>query len=275
MNLALGISPSGAGLVLATAAVIGGARLFSAGLHASRLRRQLVRVRPTAFPDAPDGDFAQLSGAVALESPMFGPISGVPCAGYDLDVRGVGAPVRCIVSERRPFRLEGEDGSVEVPDAIGSWEVGITADREIGADEGISTRLAALLARAPETLWWRRAGGRLHITERALRAGATCHVVGRVHVAHSIPVEGAAETLRTGTDDAIAWAPGIAEGAQLVVGAGDHLGWMLVSDREPSPERLRVPGLHTLGLVVGPLLGLLGILYLASAADTVRTLGRF
>lgn len=274
MNYVLGLAPSGAGLVLAAGAVIGGARLFSAGLQASRLRRQLGRVRPVVAGDAPDGDFAHVTGAVALESPMFGPISGSPCAGYDLEVRGIGAPVRCVVSERRPFRIDGPNGSAEVPDALGFWDVGVSAKREIGADEGISAGLAALLARAPETLWWRRAGGRLYVTERALLATATCHVVGRVHVAHAIPIEAGAQALRTGTDDAVAWSVPT-EQAQLVIGAGDHLGWMLVSDREPRPERMRVSLIRTAGTVIGPLLALWGILYFAGAADRVRTLGWF
>lgn len=267
MNLVAGIEPTATGLMLATASVIAGAPLFSSGLHALRLRRQLARVRESGFADAPHGAFAQLSGAVALESPLFGPLSGAPCAGFDLEIRGIGAPVEAVVAERRTFRLEGADGVAEVVDPIGPWDVAISAERVVGADEGISSGIAALLARAPETLWWRRAGGRLSLIERALPAGSRAWVIGRAQVE---PGAAFAELRRTGTDDA-SWSEP-ARGTHVTFGTGDHLGWMRISDHVPDRERGQVPLHHAAGLVIGPVLGFLGMLYLAGAAN--HALGR-
>jgi hypothetical protein len=256
--------------MLATASVIAGAPLFSSGLHALRLRRELGRVRETRFADAPNDAFAQLCGVVSLESPLFGPLSGLPCAGFDLEIRGIGAPVDAVVAERRSFRLEGDDGIADVVDPIGPWDVAISAERVVGADEGITAGIAALLARAPEALWWRRAGGRLSLVERALPAGARAWVIGRARVA---PRGALAELRRTGTD-AAAWTEST-EGARVSFGTGDHLGWMRISDHAPDRGRLQVPLVRSAGVVLGPVIGFLGMLYLAFVANHALVRGWF
>jgi hypothetical protein len=276
MDLALWLKPSAAGLTLAVAAVVGGAPLFSAGLRSLRLRRQLRGARRRKLDAVPDGRFAMVSGRVALESPLFAPLSGTACAGYDLEFRAVGSTVRCVVSERRPFRLVTAAGSAHVAGSARHWQVGATVEREIAADGGISEGLATLLARAPEALWWRRAGGRLRVIERALAADAECHVVGMAQVTRAAAASAATAWVRTGTDGAIAIeSPPAAAAPDVTIGSGDGLDWLLVSDRQPDPRQLSIPLARAAGTVLGPLVSLLGMLYLASAADHWRALGRF
>jgi hypothetical protein len=60
----------------------------------------------------------------------------------------------------------------------------------------------------------------------------------------------------------------------LWLGAGDHLDFLLVSDRAPDPAALHLPAWRAAGVVVGPALSLLGLLYLARVADHLRALAR-
>ena len=58
-------------------------------------------------------------------------------------------------------------------------------------------------------------------------------------------------------------------------GPGEFLDFLLVSDRAPAARDLAVPAWRTVGAFAGPALSLLGLLYLAAAADQLRALGRF
>ncbi len=83
------------------------------------------------------------------------------------------------------------------------------------------------------------------------------------------------ELLRTGTDPrpevTAAPAPGIA----LRLEPDDYVGFLLVSDRAPAPGTLAVPAWRTIGALAGPALSLMGLLYLAAAAERMRSLGLF
>jgi hypothetical protein len=278
MNPALWLHPTLTGLALAAFAVIAGAWLFSNGLRALRLRHGL---RDLAAPPAgtePNG-FTHLNGRVTLESPLFAPLSAAPCAGFRLEARAVGLPLLWTVEERRAFRITVNGVAAHVQEDGATWELEATAQREIAAADPLSEALAALLARAPEALWWRRSGGTLQLTERALRSGAECHVVGSVRGArrHELVIEEEVELARTGTDGAaefLATRPSpVAPG--LWVGPGDHLDFLLVSDRAPDTAQHMIPAYKALGVFAGPAISLAGMLYLAAAADVLRSLGRF
>jgi hypothetical protein len=89
----------------------------------------------------------------------------------------------------------------------------------------------------------------------------------------AVAVDGAAEWLRTGTDDVPDAATNGAH-AEITIGSGDAAEFLLVADRAPHPDELRIPLWRAAGAIAGPLLGLLGVLYLASAAQYFRALGK-
>lgn len=270
------VHPTAGGLACAVGAVVAGAPLFSDGLRSLRLMRHVAGLSERPL-DADLTGFAHVSGKVALESPLFAPLSAAPCAGFQLEVRTVGVPMMKVVEERRAFRLVGHGASAWLDPAGGRWSLAATAEREVAADEPLSENLAALLSSVPEALWWRRGGGRLRLVERALRAGSSCHVVGSVR--RRRPAEPAVEfeLLRTGTDPVSEVVVGAAWPAapELQLGAGEFLDFLLVSDRAPAARELSVPAWRALGVFAGPALSLLGLLYLAVAADRLRVLVHF
>ncbi|HEY6866107.1 MAG TPA: hypothetical protein VI792_02555 [Candidatus Eisenbacteria bacterium] len=273
MDPVLILQPSVGGLTLAAAAIVAGAPMFSSGVRATRLRGKLRRLGRYAVAEAPMG-FAHVRGRVALESPLFSPLSAAPCAGFQLDVRAEGLKLQRTVDVRRAFRLEGGGVAAVVAAPRGRWLVSASAERVLAPGQPVSDGLAALLQRVPEAQWWRRAGGSLQLVERALPAGAECHVVGSVR-----PIRSSAsvvEWARTGTDDLeVHAASGPRAEPDLWIGPDDHLDFLIVSDQPPGDDDLRVPRRHTAGVVVGPVLSMLGMLYLASVADYLRSLGRF
>jgi hypothetical protein len=276
MDLAQFVHPTAGGLACAIGAVVAGAPLFSDGLRSLRRRRRSAGLaeRPLAADLA---GFVHVSGSVALESPMFTPLTSSPCAGFQLEVHTVGAPVVKTVEERRPFRLAGREASARLESTAGRWSLPATGEREIAADEPLTEHLARLLGQVPEALWWRRAGGRLRLVERALLAGSSCHVVGFARCAHPLEQPAAIEFVRTGTDATfeVVSASATAQVCELWLGPGEFLDFLFVSDREPVARDLAVPAWRVLGAFAGPALSLLGLLYLAAAADQWRALGRF
>jgi hypothetical protein len=277
MDLTLFTHPTAGGLAGAVGAVVAGAPLFSDGLRALRLRRRLRRLRAVSAA-AGDG-FRHLQGTVALESPLFAPLSARPCAAFRLELRADGAPIARTVGDERAFRVVTGDGVAHVEADGACWALPRTAEREVVAGEPLSGTLARLLERAPEVLVWRRAGGRLRLVERALAAGSACHVVGHVQEVRAAAPPLAAETvlLRTGTDDVpetMSFEPAEA-GPELWVGPDGLVDFTFVSDREPAAADLAVPPWRALGLLAGPALTLFGLLYLAAAADALRAVGRF
>lgn len=278
--MAVLLEPSIAGALIAIGAVGAGAPLFAGGLRALRLSRAFARLEDRALGD-PSGGFARVRGRVVLESPLFGPLSGAPCAGFELIVVHEGTGVVATVAERRPFRLvaDGVGGRVEVGSR--RWTMTESSRRTLDAGETPTQHVEALLARAPEVLRLRRSGAALTLVERALRAGAECHVVGQLRFGHALelPAEAGGSMLRTGTDDApvAVAASGAAtpETPDLWIDEGGTLDFLLVSDTPIARPALAWAGVRTLGLAAGPLLSLAGLLYLAHAADRLHELGRF
>jgi hypothetical protein len=270
------VHPTAGGLACAIGAVVAGAPLFSDGLRSLRLRRHLDGLGERPIDESLDG-FAHVSGRVALESPMFSPLSSAPCAGFQLEVRAVGVPVVKTIEERRSFRVAASGGSARLDSTEGCWSLSATAEREVAADEPLTEGLSRLLERVPEAMWWRRAGGRLRLVERALLAGSACHVVAFARRAHPLELPVSLEVVRTGTGSTleVAAANAAAPVSGWWLGPGEFLDFTFVSDRAPAARDLAVPLWRTLGAFVGPALSLLGLLYLAAAADHLRALGRF
>jgi hypothetical protein len=279
---ALVVQPTAAGTVLAAAAIAAGAPLFSAGLRALRLRRHFRGLRESALAALPTG-ISRVRGRVALESPMFAPLSGRPCAGFRLEVTGERSPVPRSVEVKRTFRLTDGGVSARVEGAAARWDLEPSGERTVGPEEPLTEHLAVLLARIPEARWMRRAGMSMRLVERALVAGGECHVVGFARHQRTVERQAELSIARTGTGEVVivdaAEAAASPEPAHddpdLWLGPGDHLDFLLVSDRPPRPEHIRVGALRLLALVLGPALSLAGMLYLAHTAEWLRTHGGF
>ncbi len=208
MDFGLSIHPSGPGLLCAAAAVVAGAPIFSHGLRALRLRRQFATLREARIAEGPEG-LVHVRGRVTLEHSLVGPLSGLPCAAFRLEVRSGKSAAFEPIEQGCDFLLVDGAHSARVLERHARWELQAVEQREIRAEEEISEELTALLARATEAAWARSAGATLHIVERALIEGSECHVVGYARPARS--TDGArafhseqsaeGEWLRTGTDD--------------------------------------------------------------------------
>jgi hypothetical protein len=274
MDLPLFLYPSAAGLSFAAAAVAAGAPLFSDGLRTLRLNRLLSSMKESSLADTLSG-FVHVQGEVSLESPLFSPLSGEPCAGFRLEVRGIGTPVMRAAEVYRPFRIGAEGVTARVHVTHARWDLAETATRDVTADEPLTQHLDALLASVPEALWLRRTGAKLRLTERALLVGTRCHVVGYARMGRAHDVVAETELARTGTDDAVvvASAAGASTEPELRIDSGEHLNFLLVSDHAPDPARLAIARARTAGVVLGPTLSLLGMLYFAHTADYLRSLG--
>jgi hypothetical protein len=281
MDPGFAISPSPAGLVLAAVAVALGAPLFSDGLRALRLRRHLSGLKVEPLTPSTNG-FAHACGTVALESPLFSPLAGAPCAGFVLEITGEGTSVRRTIEVRRNFRIVDGNVVARVPGAMGRWDLEPTVTRRYAPGEALSENLSALVARIPEVEWLRRGGVAIEIRERALRAGQVCHVVGVARSAESLAYAEEIQLSRTGTDDVVMTAVaagasvGRAAGSEpaLAFHPGEHLDFLLVTDHEPAPERLRLSPMRVAGVVAGPALSMIGLFYLAAVADLLRAVGR-
>src|SRR5436190_18636163 len=119
------------GRLAATAGVVAGGPMFVAGRRALRLRRMLRSLRETPLA-ADAAGWVLVRGRVALASPMFAPISGKRCAGYELEVCGERSRVGGVVAERRPFQLEcGEHTASVSPDGA-QWRTPVTGERTLG-----------------------------------------------------------------------------------------------------------------------------------------------
>ena len=308
------LQPTLAGAALAALSVAGGAPIFSDGLRTLRLRRQLQALKEHALEQDPSG-FVHTKGRVVLDSPLFSPLSGRPCAGFRLEVVG-GVPRReIVIQERRPFRITAGDTSARVMAATGRWILSETGRREIAPGDSLSENLAALLARSPEAQLLKGRRTPILLIEHALFAGDETHVVGHIRRARAYELTPEMELMRTGTDDAIPVMAGrtaraidlVADGEEpevqaapsrprgagpfgierrrpgrpfpgevdLWMDAGGLLDFMLISDAPPSADTLSVSRWRTLGLLLGPALSLTGLLYLAHVADRLHSQGRF
>lgn len=279
MNSAFELVPSATGLMFAAAAIAIGAPLFSGGLRALRLARAFRGLTECTLARAAGG-VAHVRGRVVLESPMFAPLSGAPCAGYRLEISGGQGAVSSALEDFRPFRIADGDRVARVNTEDLRCDLGRTTSRDVRADEGLSEKLAMLMERVPEARWLRRCGGTLTLTERVLAAGAECHVVGSLLQLREVTATAETEWLATGTDGgAVASIAASTTAATAEPGyqidSGEHLGFLLISDRAPDPGRFRLSPWSVAGIVVGPALSLAGLIYFARVADHLRSIGSF
>jgi hypothetical protein len=261
------LTPSVAGAIAAAAAVAGGAPLFSEGLRALRIARLAVGLTERPLADRPTG-FTGLSGQVALDSPLFSPLTHQPCAGFRLSVASHERGQIAAIEERRPFRIVAGDVSARIAGPVAHWRLSAGTRREIRADESLSAHLAALIERSAEASWLRRSGATLVFTEHLLAGGATAHVVG--HVRQARPYEATERVwARTGTDDAVGAVTVSVRSDEpdLWIDEGGSLECLIVSDHPVHEVRLRHTRVRMLGLVIGPLLSLAGLLVLARLAE--------
>jgi hypothetical protein len=196
------LQPSIAGAALAALAVAGGAPLFSDGLRTLRLRRQIERLSERPLAEEPVG-FVHTRGRVLLDSPLFSPLTGKPCAGYRLEVQGSGAGRATVAEERRPFRIVSGDTSARVMAGAGRWVVSETGQREVAPDESVSEHLDALMNRSSDVVLLKHRRQPIVLVEHALFAGAETHVVGCVRRARPYELTPEMELMRTGTDDVV------------------------------------------------------------------------
>jgi len=265
------LRPTPMGCALAAAMVVAGAPIFGAGLRALRLRRRLRRLtRPELTPNA--AGFAQVQGRVALESPLVGPLSSQPCAGFMLEALTDSRRLIATIEDRRPFRLVGDDMSARVVGAESvAWDLGVTAERVVRPGDSVSQNLTALLAGSAEVAWVRRGGGTVTLIERALLAGERAHIIGNVRLAHPNEVPEAVVLARTGTDDVPLPLPSsLGQDADFWIEPDGPLDYLRVFDHLPTSAELEISVWRVLGLALGPTLALAGLLYLARAADRLR-----
>ena len=202
MDLTLFTHPTAGGLAGAVGAVVAGAPLFSDGLRALRLRRRLRRLAGASAP-AEAGGFRHLEGTVALESPLFAPLSARPCAAFRLEVHAEGAPIARTVGERSGrSACVTRDGVAHVEADGARWALPRTAEREVAADQALSGTLARLLERAPEARLvaprGRDAAARRARARRRLGLPRRRPRAARARGARRRP---GSTLLRTGTDD--------------------------------------------------------------------------
>ncbi len=262
------IPVSAAGLLLAAAAVVAGAPWFADGLRSLRTRRALAGVRPETIVGAAHG-LAELSGRVELESPLFSPLSARPCAGYVLEVSGVGTRIGGSVSEARSFRLVDGESRAQVEAQAVDWQLAVTAEREVEAGASIPERIRGLLDRNADLRWLRAQGGALRLVERALCSGAQCHVLGEVRRERVVTRAEEDWVTRTGTDGE-AFSAGASprdEALMMRIVPSEVLERLVVSDGTVDKTQLAPASWRASGALGGPALALAGLSYLAYAAD--------
>ncbi len=268
MSTPFEIPVSPAGMLAAVAFVIAGGPLFADGLRALRQRRALSGLS-VASPAAGLEGLVRVAGTVALESPLFSPLSQKPCAGYRLEVHATDSAIAGQVGQQRGFRLVtgGPDAFVEPAGA--AWCLPVTAERDVRAGEAVSANMAALLEGDATLRWLRDRRAPMRIVERSLAAGAHVEVIGYAHTLAAEPEEAHELLAATGTDG-LSWAvaaPEKRERPNLRLSSAEPVGLHVVADGDASPRRF-VPGAwRTLGLVAGPLLSLAGLVYLVHAAE--------
>ena len=262
------------GVLLAAVCVIAGAPLFARGRAAWNLRWRLARL--ATEPLAPDAHgVVRARGRVVLEGPLFAPLSGLPCAGYELYARGSGSSVTGVVRDLRQFRLEGEAASALVSPMHSDWHLPVTGRRVVAADEKLPERLRTLLESRAEIRWLRERGVALEVVERALCAGADVSVLAVAEASHAETVVIEEELEATGTDGAFS-------GPRLVPGP-EPAGPQLKLITNPELERAHVfadpadaryegpPAWQVLLMFLGPALSFAGLLYLVQLVEPFFT----
>jgi len=274
MHLLDSIPVTAFGLLVALGCVAAGAPMFLSGRRALRMRSvfgSLVE-RPLAQDAA---GWVQVSGRVALVSPLFAPLSGTRCAGFRLEVCGVSSRVGGVVSEQRPFRLDSGERSAQVAPDRAEWQLPVTAERTVGTNDALPERLAQLLESNAEIRWLRDRRVPLRIVERALTSGANVTVLGVAREEWVESREEHVELAATGTDD----------GVSTTITSGDTIStgelWLVGDDvagigprvfTSQADPRTLMPAPWRLALLgAGPALALAGLLYLVRAAGPLVT----
>lgn len=287
MNLLPPLPPSFILFALAAGSAVAGAPLFAAGRRALRVRRALASLEEVPLDERAAGLVA-VRGVVALESPLFAPLSGSPCAGFTLEVAGEWTRIGAVLHELRPFRLKGEDCVARVVAERAHLTTMITSERVLAPGEALPERLAALLAGSAEVRWLLDRRVPIRVVERALEVGASIVVTGFARPAlvsqAGTATVASAETVElaaTGTDGA-GWGPALVSSATSVavrepalwLEAGELLDPLEVSATAPSAARLAPPLWHVALVLAGPLLTITGLLLLAHLAAPLIE-GRF
>lgn len=261
-------------VLVALAALVGGAAWFADAYRALRLRRAHRELRARALADLRDG-LVRVRGKVALAGPLFSPLGGRPCAGFVLEAHGVDAPVRGSVRELRAFELRDGDQVARVDAARGEWALPVSRERTFAPGEPLGANLEALLDRNPELAWLRRRGGSLRLVERALHHLEQVEIIAWADRSHEAAhAEVYDEQLRTGTDGAAAsraytQAATSESFCDWRLSDTDGLPLQLIADGA-SAQAVRVPSaLRTWGVAAGPVLALAGLLVLARLAGAV------
>jgi hypothetical protein len=274
----LSVAPvSALGVLFAVLAVVAGGPLFARGRRVLRLRdlfRHLTEHRLDADSIGP----ALVRGRVLLEGPMFSPLTGQPCAGFELRVRSATGEVGGVVRDLRPFRLAGDGAVAQVVPERARWHVEVTGERRYEDASDMPARVRELVERCPEGCWLIERGGPLVLVEHALLAGSEVSVMG---VSRRVRLRARVVTLElaaTGTDGA-AWTETIAEpasasGADLCIDGDVPMGCVVVSSRTPDLAALQPRPLQTGLVLLGPALTMAGLLILARAASSLVA-GRF
>jgi hypothetical protein len=257
------------GLLAATACVVAGGPLFIAGRRALRLRQVLGALAETPLAANAEG-WVLVRGRVALASPMFAPLSGKRCAGYELEVSGDRSRVGDVVAERRPFRLECGDHSALVSPEGARWQAPVTAERTLGPADAMPERLVQLLESSAEIRWLRDRRAALRVVERALEAGSEVTVLAVARGEAAAASVEVAEISATGTDDGVVTTltsgdPAAARELWLVGDESAGVGPRVFVGR-PDPRSLAPPWWRVALVAAGPALTLSGLLYLAQAA---------
>ena len=267
-------------LLAAAGGVVAGAPLFTAGLRAIRLRRALAGLCERPLDEFTSG-LVLVRGTVSLEGPMFAPLSGKPCAGFTLEVSGVGLQVGGTVHELRPFRLSSGGVSARVVPAHARWRGAVTSERTLTTSDPLPERLQGLLEQSAEARWLRDRKVTLQLVERVLEVGARVFVTGVAHGAATVAMVETVELAATGTDGPQFEYVAVTEGGGfdashpgLWIEAEEPLKEVIVSSEPPSRDDLGPPAWRLALLVIGPLLTLLGLCYLARAAAPLIA-GRF
>jgi hypothetical protein len=273
----LQVNPTIAGAFVSAALALGGAPLFREGLHALRVTRKTKSLVERPLADLPAG-FTGVVGTVALDSPLFSPITHQPCAGFRLTIAAEGQGKIATSEEHSAFRVVTGRTIAHVAGPAAFWRLTAGVQRDLKPDDTPSENLRRLLERSPEVCRLRRAGATLLLTEHLLAAGAQCHVVGHIRRSSRHKVA-ETELQRTGTDDAVA-APSEAPEPHLLghpnlwIDGGSSVECLIVSDRPIAGVRLRHTRWQMAGLVAGPLLTLTGLIMLAVFATRLMQPGR-
>src|SRR5438477_9173993 len=94
------LEPSVMGVALAALTVAGGAPVFGDALRALRLRRHLAALSERPLVGSTTG-FVHTRGRVALDTPLFSPLSNRPCAGFQLELLGPGRRAVATIERRQ------------------------------------------------------------------------------------------------------------------------------------------------------------------------------